>query len=57
MPSKAKKTEKLDSELKKLNKEIGRRRIQSRAYLGRMKCFKILSCVYRNRRKEIKPTV
>jgi hypothetical protein len=28
MPSKAKKTEKLDSELKKLNREIGRRRIQ-----------------------------
>ena len=45
MPSKAKKTEKLDSELKRLNKEIGRRRIQVEHVFGRMKCFKILSCV------------
>lgn len=45
MPSKAKKTEKLDSELKKLNREIGRRRIQVEHVFGRMKCFKILSCV------------
>jgi hypothetical protein len=42
MPSKAKKTEKLDSELKKLNREIGRR-IQVEHVFGRMKCFKILS--------------
>ncbi|WP_441370469.1 transposase family protein, partial [Acinetobacter lwoffii] len=41
----AKKTEKLDSELKKLNREIGRRRIQVEHVFGRMKCFKILSCV------------
>ncbi|MBU3141896.1 transposase family protein [Acinetobacter lwoffii] len=53
MPSKAKKTEKLDSELKKLNTEIGRRRIQVEHVFGRMKCFKILSCVYRNRRKRL----
>lgn len=53
MPSKAKKTEKLDSELKKLNREIGRRRIQVEHVFGRMKCFKILSCVYRNRRKRL----
>jgi hypothetical protein len=29
MPSKAKKTEKLDSELKKLNREIGQTNLQS----------------------------
>lgn len=34
MPSKAKKTEKLDSELKKLNREIGRRRIQVEHVFG-----------------------
>ncbi len=53
MPSKAKKTEKLDSELKKLNREIGRRRIQVEHVFGRMKCFNISSCVYRNRRKRL----
>ena len=51
MPSKAKKTFFFFSELKKLNREIGRRRIQVEHVFGRMKCFKILSCVYRNRRK------
>ncbi|WP_424905802.1 transposase, partial [Acinetobacter ursingii] len=33
--------------------EIGRRRIQVEHVFGRMKCFKILSCVYRNRRKRL----
>ncbi len=53
LPSKAKKTEKLDSELKKLNRAIGRRRIQVEHVCGRMKCFKIVYCVYSNRRKSL----
>ncbi|WP_227501356.1 hypothetical protein [Campylobacter jejuni] len=32
---------------------MGRRRIQVEHVFGRMKCFKILSCVYRNRRKRL----
>lgn len=53
MPFKAKKGEKLAPELKDLNKEISRRRIGIEHVFGRMKFFKILSCVYRNRRKRM----
>lgn len=53
MPFKAKKGEKLDHLLKQLNKEIGRRLIKIKHVFGRMKCFKILSCIYRNQHKRL----
>ncbi len=58
MPSKAKKTQKLDSDNeKKLNREIGRRRIQVEHVFWRIKCLVFILGVYRNRRKTIKPAV
>lgn len=53
VPFKAKRGCALDKQLKKFNKEISRRRIGIEHVFGRMKIFKILSCVYRNRRKRI----
>ena len=53
MPFKAKKGKKLAPKLKELNKEISRRRIGIEHVFGKMKVFKILSCVYRNRRKRM----
>ena len=53
MPIKAKKGKKICRELKKFNREINRRRICIEHVFGRLKRFRILSCVYRNRQKRL----
>lgn len=53
LPLKAKKRCKLDLELKFYNQEINKRRIGVKHVFGRLKTFKILAELYRNRGKRL----